>query len=128
MNGSQVIFSIITVNIISFQGIDGLIKLGYSLVIVTFLLMLWASYAGAKEFHGSQTALPCSFNPLCTCSQSAPDLGVVQCRRIPFPAIPRTVNDSKVNPKKFYECMLIAYSSVIPLFRRSTHCIWKTRG
>ncbi|GAB0092362.1 hypothetical protein DMENIID0001_073520 [Sergentomyia squamirostris] len=39
---------------------------------------------------------PCAFNPLCTCSKGIPDLGIVQCRNVPFPAIPRMVNTSKV--------------------------------
>ncbi|XP_059621285.1 chaoptin [Phlebotomus argentipes] len=39
---------------------------------------------------------PCALNPLCTCSKGVPDLGIVQCRNVPFPAIPRMVNTSKV--------------------------------
>lgn len=40
---------------------------------------------------------PCTYNPLCTCSKSSADLGIVHCRNVPFPAIPKMINNSKVS-------------------------------
>lgn len=66
------------------------------IVIVTMGLMIWASLAGAREIESGNYP-PCTFNPLCTCSKAAtPDLGIVKCINVPFPAIPKTVNISKV--------------------------------
>ncbi|XP_065076627.1 chaoptin-like isoform X2 [Ochlerotatus camptorhynchus] len=76
-------------------GLEYLIKLGYTLVFVTVGLMIWASLARAREIDISQHP-PCSFNALCTCSKSAPDLGVVDCRHVHFPAIPKIINGSKL--------------------------------
>lgn len=64
-------------------------------MVTTVLLMIWASLIGAREIESIKYP-PCTFNPLCTCSKPAPDLGIVQCRHVPFPAIPKTVNISKV--------------------------------
>lgn len=75
---------------------DALIRFGYALVIVTMLLMIWASLAGARELDSNKHS-PCLFSPLCTCSKVSPnDLGFIQCKNVPYPAIPRTVNNSKV--------------------------------
>lgn len=57
--------------------------------------MIWSSLASAREIEPIKYP-PCTFNPLCTCSKPAPDLGIVQCRQVPFPAIPKTINSSKV--------------------------------
>lgn len=60
------------------------------------LLMIWASLAGAREIEDLKHP-PCLFSPLCTCSKLSPnDLGIIQCKNVPYPAIPRTVNNSKV--------------------------------
>lgn len=60
------------------------------------LLMVWASLAGAREIDENKHP-PCQFSPLCTCSKpSVNDLGIVQCKNVPYPAIPKTVNNSKV--------------------------------
>lgn len=76
--------------------IDALIRFGYALVIVTFMLMIWASLAGARDLESTKYP-PCLFSPLCTCSKASPnDLGILQCKNVPYPAIPRTVNNSKV--------------------------------
>lgn len=75
--------------------LDALIRFGYALVVVSMILMIWASLAGAREME-NQKFPPCSFNPLCTCSKAMPDLGIVQCKNVPFSVIPRTVNNSKV--------------------------------
>lgn len=73
-----------------------MIKFGYCLLIGTFLLMFWASSIGARELHDPGQYPPCTFNPLCRCSKAQPDLGIVQCKDVPFSAIPRTINSSKV--------------------------------
>ncbi|KAJ1520527.1 hypothetical protein ONE63_003648 [Megalurothrips usitatus] len=39
---------------------------------------------------------PCYFNPLCSCSKSVPDLGIVWCRDVPLPRAPPPLNASKV--------------------------------
>ncbi|XP_069668870.1 chaoptin isoform X2 [Periplaneta americana] len=39
---------------------------------------------------------PCVFNPLCSCSKSVPDLGLVFCRDVPLPRLPPPINSSKV--------------------------------
>ncbi|XP_055618814.1 chaoptin [Toxorhynchites rutilus septentrionalis] len=76
-------------------GIEYLFKLGYTLVFVTIGLMIWASLVETREFDVSRHP-PCAFNALCTCSKTAPDLGVVDCRHVSFPAIPRVINNSKL--------------------------------
>ncbi|XP_055588501.1 chaoptin isoform X2 [Uranotaenia lowii] len=76
-------------------GLEYVMKLGYTLVFVTVGIMIWASLARAREIDISQHP-PCSFNALCTCSKSAPDLGVVDCRDVLFPAIPMVINSSKL--------------------------------
>lgn len=73
-----------------------MIKFGYCLIVVTFLLMFWASSIGARDIHDPGQYPPCTFNPLCRCSKAQPDLGIVQCKNVPFSAIPRTINSSKV--------------------------------
>lgn len=77
--------------------VDHILKFGYFLMTVTILLMVWCSYARAATREIEQVHYPpCSFNPLCSCSKPAPDLGIVQCRNVPFPSIPNSVNTSKV--------------------------------
>uniref|UniRef100_A0A1B0CGW6 Putative membrane glycoprotein lig-1 n=1 Tax=Lutzomyia longipalpis TaxID=7200 RepID=A0A1B0CGW6_LUTLO len=61
----------------------------------TFLCLLWCIGAIGKDIELA-TYPPCAFNPLCTCSKGIPDLGIVQCKNVPFPAIPRMINTSKV--------------------------------
>ncbi|PSN49296.1 Chaoptin [Blattella germanica] len=39
---------------------------------------------------------PCIFNPLCSCSKSVPDFGLVFCRNVPLPRLPPPINSSKV--------------------------------
>lgn len=71
-------------------------------MIVTMLLMIWASLVGANELE-HQKYPPCLFSPLCTCSKASPnDLGIIQCRNVPYPAIPRIVNNSKVCYRTFF--------------------------
>lgn len=79
--------------------VDHLLRFGYCLLTVTLLLMLWSSMVRAAAGHSQLEQLqhpPCSFNPLCTCAKPAPDLGIMQCRDVPFPSIPNTVNTSRV--------------------------------
>uniref|UniRef100_A0A336KC85 CSON002513 protein n=1 Tax=Culicoides sonorensis TaxID=179676 RepID=A0A336KC85_CULSO len=71
-----------------------MLRFGYFIMIVTILLMMWASFVGAIEIE--HTRNPCSFNPLCTCSKTPPDLGMVECRLVPFAEIPPEINNSKV--------------------------------
>lgn len=76
--------------------LDALIRFGYAMMIITILLMIWTSLAGARELENHKYP-PCLFSPLCTCSKASPnDLGIIQCRNVPYPSIPRTVNNSKV--------------------------------
>ncbi|XP_017770923.1 PREDICTED: chaoptin isoform X2 [Nicrophorus vespilloides] len=72
-----------------------ILRFGYSLVIVTFFLMVWTSMIGAKEVEEVRYP-PCYFNLLCSCSKAQPDLGIVRCRDIHMPRIPETINNSKV--------------------------------
>ncbi|XP_077286802.1 leucine rich repeat containing G protein-coupled receptor chaoptin [Arctopsyche grandis] len=75
-----------------------IIKFGYALVIFTLILMLWASLSRAREFHVEPGAKhpPCYFNPLCSCSKTSPDLGIVTCLTIPLFRVPPAINSSKV--------------------------------
>lgn len=70
------------------------IKFGYFVMFLTLFLMMWASMVGAVDHD--QNRNPCSFNPLCTCSKTPPDLGMVECRNVPFAEIPQEINSSKV--------------------------------
>ncbi|XP_062700932.1 chaoptin-like isoform X2 [Aedes albopictus] len=76
-------------------GLEYLVKLGYTLVFVTVGLMIWASLARAREIDYPSYS-PCNFNALCRCSKPGPDLGVVDCRNVHFPAIPKIINSSKL--------------------------------
>ncbi|XP_053605406.1 chaoptin isoform X2 [Plodia interpunctella] len=73
-----------------------IIKFGYALVVVTLLLMIWASLSRAIEVHVDTGHPPCLFQALCTCSKPAGDLGYVTCNNVPLLRIPSTVNSSKV--------------------------------
>ncbi|XP_055380900.1 chaoptin isoform X2 [Condylostylus longicornis] len=79
------------------MGLETIIKFGYALVIITLSLMIWVSLSSAYHMETEQERYPpCTYNALCTCSKSAPDLGIVRCRNVPFPALPKMVNNSKV--------------------------------
>ncbi|XP_061383908.1 chaoptin isoform X2 [Danaus plexippus] len=73
-----------------------LVKFGYTLVVVTFLLMIWASLARALELHVDTGHPPCLFQALCTCSKPDGDLGIVTCNHVPILRVPAAVNSSKV--------------------------------
>ncbi|XP_045449309.1 chaoptin [Melitaea cinxia] len=73
-----------------------IVKFGYTIVIVTFLLMIWASLARALELHVDTGHPPCLFQALCTCSKPAGDLGIVTCKHVPILRVPAAVNSSKV--------------------------------
>ncbi|CAH0723585.1 unnamed protein product, partial [Brenthis ino] len=73
-----------------------IVKLGYTLVVVTFLLMIWASLSRALELHVDTGHPPCLFQALCTCSKPAGDLGIVTCNYVPILRVPAAVNSSKV--------------------------------
>ncbi|XP_028159952.1 chaoptin isoform X5 [Ostrinia furnacalis] len=72
------------------------IKFGYALVVVTLLLMIWASLSRALELHVDTGHPSCLFQALCTCSKPAGDLGIVTCRHVPLLRVPATLNSSKV--------------------------------
>ncbi|KAI4459845.1 antigen bsp putative-related [Holotrichia oblita] len=78
-----------------FQGLYTIIKFGYAVVVISWLLMVWISLNEAKEIDGTQYP-PCHFNPLCSCSKSIPDLGIVRCKDVHLPLIPQVINSSKV--------------------------------
>ncbi|XP_013100006.1 chaoptin isoform X1 [Stomoxys calcitrans] len=75
-------------------------KFGYVFIIVTLIIMIWMSLARASLYnHREMEEMrypPCAYNSLCTCSKSSTDLGIVHCKNVPFPALPRMVNQSKV--------------------------------
>ncbi|XP_053976028.1 chaoptin [Hylaeus volcanicus] len=71
-----------------------MVRLGYVMVIVTLILMTWASVVRMHELPVQYP--PCFFNPLCTCSKAIPDLGIVTCYNVPMPRIPQPINSSKV--------------------------------
>lgn len=58
--------------------------------------MIWASLVGARGMEIDKHP-PCMFSPLCSCSKaSSNDLGIIKCKNVPYPAIPRILNNSKV--------------------------------
>lgn len=67
---------------------------------LTALLLLLPGLAHARSRLSledrNKEYLPCFFNPLCTCSKSVPDLGIVRCRDVPLPRAPPPLNASKV--------------------------------
>ncbi|XP_039750194.1 chaoptin isoform X3 [Pararge aegeria] len=73
-----------------------IVKFGYTIVVVSFLLMIWASLARALELHVDTGHPPCLFQALCTCSKPAGDLGIVTCKYVPILRVPAAVNSSKV--------------------------------
>ncbi|CAD6994601.1 chaoptin isoform X1 [Ceratitis capitata] len=81
------------------MGLEFFFKFGYAFLIITLMIMIWMSLARASMhmYEMDDTRYPpCTQNALCTCSKSAPDLGIVHCKNIPFPALPKMVNESKV--------------------------------
>lgn len=58
---------------------------------ICILLFLTNVDSRLKEQHR-----PCSFNPLCTCSNGGPDLGSVCCHNIPFMTVPPQINNSAI--------------------------------
>jgi len=76
------------------QKLFTLVKVAYVMLVITLLLMMWASVARMHELPVRYP--PCFFNPLCTCSKAIPDLGIVACYNVPMPRIPQPINSSKV--------------------------------
>ncbi|XP_050498519.1 chaoptin isoform X1 [Diabrotica virgifera virgifera] len=72
-----------------------IMKFGYAVVIGSIIIMIWISMIESKQVE-SVIYPPCFFNPLCSCSKSVPDLGIVRCQDVHLPRIPETVNTSKV--------------------------------
>ncbi|XP_048520977.1 chaoptin isoform X2 [Dendroctonus ponderosae] len=72
-----------------------IIQFGYALAIGIFFFMVWVSMVESKEQEPVRDP-PCIFNPLCSCSKSSPDLGIVTCRDVHLPRISEAVNMSKV--------------------------------
>ncbi|XP_015593421.1 chaoptin isoform X2 [Cephus cinctus] len=70
------------------------VKLGYVMLIITLILMFWASMVRMHEIPVQYP--PCFFNPLCTCSKAIPDLGIVTCNNVPMTRIPQPINSSKI--------------------------------
>lgn len=60
-------------------------------MIAGVIAMIWLSLSSASSTHP-----PCYFNPLCSCSKAVPDLGVVQCKKVPLPRVPPPLNTSKL--------------------------------
>lgn len=76
------------------QKLFTLVKVAYTMLVITLLLMMWASMVRMHELPVQYP--PCFFNPLCTCSKAIPDLGIVACCNVPMPRIPQPINSSKV--------------------------------
>ncbi|KAG5318298.1 CHAO protein, partial [Pseudoatta argentina] len=76
------------------QKLFTLVKVAYAMLVITLLLMMWASMARMHELPVHYP--PCFFNPLCTCSKAMPDLGRVACYSVPMPRIPQPINSSKM--------------------------------
>lgn len=76
------------------QKLFTLVKVAYAMLVITLLLMMWASMVRMHELPVQYP--PCYFNPLCTCSKAIPDLGIVACYNVPMPRIPQPMNSSKV--------------------------------
>lgn len=76
------------------QKLFTLVKVAYVMLVITLLLMMWASVARMHELPVQHS--PCYFNPLCTCSKAIPDLGIVACHNVPMPRIPQLINSFKV--------------------------------
>lgn len=63
------------------------------------LLAAWPGCLGRSRLSAVDRTSdypPCFFNPLCSCSKSVPDLGIVWCRDVPMPRAPPPLNESKV--------------------------------
>lgn len=83
-----------------FQGLEFFFKFGYAFLTITLIIMIWMSLARASIFSREMEETrypPCTYNVMCTCSKSSTDLGLVFCKNVPFPALPRMVNQSKVS-------------------------------
>ncbi|XP_038217334.1 chaoptin isoform X2 [Zerene cesonia] len=78
------------------MGLMTFIKLGYTMLVVAIMLMIWASLSGALELHVDTGHPACLFQALCTCSKPAGDLGIVTCNHVPILRVPAAVNSSKV--------------------------------
>lgn len=84
------------------MGSEIIFKIGYTILFVSITLMIWASLTRAERNFRNFREMeemhypPCTYNPLCTCSKSSTDLGIVYCRNVPLPALPKMVNQSKV--------------------------------
>jgi len=76
------------------QKLFTLVKIAYAMLVITLLLMMWASMARMHELPVHYPS--CFFNPLCTCSKAMPDLGKVACYSVPMPRIPQPINSSKM--------------------------------
>ncbi|KAG5330446.1 CHAO protein, partial [Acromyrmex charruanus] len=76
------------------QKLFTLVKVAYAMLVITLLLMMWASMARMHELPVHYPS--CFFNPLCTCSKAMPDLGRVACYSVPMPRIPQPINSSKM--------------------------------
>ncbi|XP_017122826.1 chaoptin [Drosophila elegans] len=81
------------------MGLEFFFKFGYAFLTITLMIMIWMSLARASMFAREMEEThypPCTYNVMCTCSKSSTDLGIVHCKNVPFPALPRMVNQSKV--------------------------------
>lgn len=93
LNHSIICILLYTLENIDFgQSLLVLVKYGHGMVSVLMLLM-WLSLVGAVSDMLQYP--PCVFNPLCTCSKSVPDLGIVICLNVPLPRLPPLMNGSK---------------------------------
>ncbi|KAE8744980.1 hypothetical protein FOCC_FOCC008392 [Frankliniella occidentalis] len=66
--------------------------------LLLLLLAAWPGCLGRSRLSAVDRTSdypPCFFNPLCSCSKSVPDLGIVWCRDVPMPRAPPPLNESK---------------------------------
>ena len=69
----------------------------YLCLLLLILLMIPIHDRGLSNGHLVRTLdPPCVFNPLCTCSKPAPDLGKVTCTSAPFSVVPPSINSSAI--------------------------------
>ncbi|XP_043212117.1 chaoptin-like [Amphibalanus amphitrite] len=103
------------------QDTDRLLVVSASLTLISLLLLLWAGSTGAADPAAAVTSPPpppppavpssdrrrsllsprrryppCQFNPQCSCSNSGPDLGLVECDGVRMVHVPTAINTTKV--------------------------------
>ena len=73
-----------------------------AMMALSLLLMRWICISAAvsattalSSDDESNRLQPCTFNPLCRCTRSGPNLGMVFCEDVPLADLPVAINNSK---------------------------------